>query len=433
VNENAKENSQTGFQICPTFGEILPDGSVVDLVIQGFFPGQLSLLHWDGKKYFIAPEVQVGTTTYVAPFLDPSVLCATRFPRDAEEYGTRDKLFWKVTSSFQQYLRFSEELAAYAALAVFATWFPDCHPSPLTVCVEGWDLRQAMRFFRLFGIFCRRPLAIAEFSRHLPINAYPTLLVVDLAMSKKGRSFWRATNDHNIFVPAGRGMVRNLACTKVIFSEAAASSREDWGREAMYFPLPLATNALPVLTETEEELLATEFQAQFLMYRLHHLLPVYQSMFAPTRPRLPGFELGRILLACVQDDSTIVKLVTPLLDAQEQDEEAQRLLNPEVVIVEVLWSVAHAEDEKEISTAEITERVNALLRSRGETSVYNPREIGWKLKNLRLERHDNGHNRVLRFSRETRRRIHQLAAGFGLILPKMAGCADCEGSQLIVQ
>jgi len=112
VNENAKENSQTGFQICPTFGEILPDGSVVDLVIQGFFPGQLSLLHWDGKKYFIAPEVQVGTTTYVSPFLDPSVLCATRFPRDAEEYGTRDKLFWKVTSSFQQYLRFSEELAA---------------------------------------------------------------------------------------------------------------------------------------------------------------------------------------------------------------------------------------------------------------------------------------------------------------------------------
>ena len=427
MDKNANNDFQNPFRICPTFGEILPDGGAIEPVT-GALPGALSLLHFDGKKCFIAPQIQIGLTTYVAPFLDSSVLRATMFPSGAADYGDTETLFWKVAGLFRQYLRFSEELAAFATLVIFGTWFDDCYPSPLTLFVTGSDLRQAMRLLQLFGIFCRRRLTVAGFSRHLPIYMHPTLLVVDLEMSKKGRSFWRATNHRSVFVPAGRGTVTNLACSKIIFSETADDSRERWGRESMYLRLSPDTNEPPPLTALEEDLLAAEFQPQFLMYRLRHLLLVQQSVVSGP-PRLPGFELGRSLLTCVQAEPRIVKAVAPLLQAHEQALRELRLLDPEVVIVEVLWSPVH--NEKEFPVKELTTRLNALLRSRGEISTYNEKEVGWKLRNMGLDRHNNGKAKVLRIDREMRRRIHQLATQFGLELPKVKDCADCKDPQPI--
>ena len=429
MDENSENDFQTGFRTCPTSGEILPNGEAIDLVA-GRLPGTLALLHFDGKQCFIAPQIQVGLTTYVAPFLDSSVFRAIRFPSGAAEYGGTETLFWKVAGRFRQYLRFSEELAAFATLVVFGSWFADCYPSPITLLVTGSDLRQAMILLQVFGIFCRRPLTVAQLSPQLPIFVRPTLLLVDLAMSKKGRSFWRAANHRSVFVPAGRGTVSNLACSKIIFSETAGDSRERWGRESMYLRLSPDTNGPSPLTALEEGLLAAEFQPQLLMYRLRHLDLVHQSVFVSGLPRLPGFELGRSLLTCVQAEPKIVKAVAPLLQAHEQALREQRLRDPEVVIVEAFWSPLH--NEKEFPVKELATRVTALLRSRGEIFTYNEKQLGWKLRDMGLNRHHNGKGKVLRIDREMRRRIHQLAAQFGLELPKVPDCADCKDPQLIV-
>ena len=115
----------------------------------------------------------------------------------------------------------------------------------------------------------------------------------------------------------------------------------------------------------------------------------------------------------------------PLLEAHEQDLLASRALDPHVVSVEVVWAPMH--ERKEISTAEITTRVNALLHDRGEILKYNVNEIGWKLSNLGLSSRHNGKCKVVRFTREMRRQIHRLAAQFGLQLPRFADCEDCKG------
>jgi hypothetical protein len=140
-------------------------------------------------------------------------------------------------------------------------------------------------------------------------------------------------------------------------------------------------------------------------------------------------ELGRSLLTCVQAEPKIVKAVAPLLQAHEQALRERRLLDPEVVIVEAFWSPLH--NEKEFPVKELTTRVDALLRSRGEISTYNEKQIGWKLRNMGLNRHNNGKGKVLRIDRDMRRRIHQLATQFGLELPKVKDCADCKDPQLI--
>jgi hypothetical protein len=152
-------------------------------------------------------------------------------------------------------------------------------------------------------------------------------------------------------------------------------------------------------------------------------------VFVSGPPRLPGFELGRSLLTCVQAEPRIVKAVAPLLQAHEQALRELRLLDPEVVIVEVLWLPVH--NEKEFPVKELTTRLNALLRSRGEISTYNEKEVGWKLRHMGFDRHNNGRGKLLRIDREMRRRIHQLATQFGLELPKVKDCADCKDPQLI--
>ena len=137
------------------------------------------------------------------------------------------------------------------------------------------------------------------------------------------------------------------------------------------------------------------------------------------------------LPACIAEDPEIRKALTPLLEAHELDLQASRARDPHVTIVEAVWTAAHT--DKEVSTAEITKRVNALLRERGEVLRYNSNEIGWKLSNLGLDRRHNGKRKAVRLSREMRRRIHQLAAQFGLRLPLVADCDDCKGTQLIGQ
>jgi hypothetical protein len=119
-----------------------------------------------------------------------------------------------------------------------------------------------------------------------------------------------------------------------------------------------------------------------------------------------------------------------VLEARAQELLARRSLDPHVAIVEALWSASHK--EKQIAVKELTTRVNALLHSRGEISTYNEMQIGWKLRKLFLHRGHNGKCKLLRISREMRRRVHDLAQQFGLKLPKVPECADCENAQTVV-
>src|ERR1700730_13369587 len=427
--ENQTDNFQERPRFRETHGEILANGVVIELLTSSS-GDRVTLFHWDGKNSEIGPQFQHGSTIYRAPYLQPGVLQATRFPCGVAEYGTPPELFWKVVNLFCHYLGFSRELAAFMTGVVFSSWFPDCCARPITLCISGTGMDRIMQLFRFLHIFCRRPLMVAELSPSLPFFLRPTLLVSAPPMSARAGSFWRASNYRGAFVSGPRGTVRSIACSKIIFCETEAAL-EAWGPEAFHIALLPTSQELPFLTEPEEARLAADFQPQFLMLRLRNLSVMDQSVASSGQTKFAGLELGGNLPACIADDPEIVKILTPLLEAHEQELVARRSLDPLVAIVEATWAPAH--EGKEISTAQIAQRVNDLLRNRGESLEYSAKEIGWKLKKLGLHRHDNGSNRVLQFFREMRRRSHQLAAQFGLKRPKVVNCADCEDAQLIVQ
>jgi hypothetical protein len=425
--ENKNEDFQHWPGIHPTLGEILPGGVVYDLV-QSRSGREVELLRWEAETYAIGPQFKEGETIYTVGYLHSSLLDATRLAREPVEYGDAGKLFWRIVDLLRRYMGLSKEAAASITRAALSTWFSDCSASPITLCITGMDMNQVMKLFRLLHILCRRPLRVAALSANLPFYLHPTLLINAPRMSARAGDFWRASNFRGTFIPGPKGTMRNIACAKIIFCETEAA-RRTWGPEALYIALPPTCQEFASLSEVEETWLAAEYPPQLLMFRLRNLSLMYQSDGSSCQPTFVGFAAGGSLPACIAEDPEIRKALTPLLEAHEQDLLASRALNPYVVIVEAIWTPAH--DEKEISTAEITERVNALLRDRGESFTYNVKEIGWKLANLGLSRRHNGKRKVVRFTREMRRQVHQLAAQFGLQLPQRAECADCKDAQLI--
>lgn len=426
--ENETVSSQPGFQLHPDDGELLADGTALELLLPE--SGDLYVLHWDGEKSIIGPRVQRDGVIYCAPRVHSSVLTAVRFPRGLAEYGQPSELFWRTEGYFRRYAGISPETAAFLAYIVMRSWLPELDPGPITVCITGGDMRQVLRLFRLLHALCRRAIVAAELTRRLPLSLRPTLLLNIPWMSARSGGFWRASNFPGVYVPDARGAVSNIACAKIIFCERA-EFRETWGPEAMHISLLPVTEELPSLTQREADALADECQRQLLMLRLRILVPKDRLGVEPDSSSPEGFGILRPLPLFLREDPQIVKAVTPLLEVHEQERQARRALDPRVAILEAVWAAAH--EGKEISTAEVAKRVNALLRNRGEILEYSAKKVGWKMRDLGLQRNDNGNNKVLRFGREMRRQVHLLATQFGLRLPKMVDCADCESSQPIVQ
>jgi hypothetical protein len=353
-----------------------------------------------------------------------SLLRAVTFPCGIAEFGARLELFQKIAGHFQHFACVLPQEAASLAYVVMRSWVPELDPGPFTAYITGAAAARRQRLRRLFHAFGRRPFVTAQLSRRLPLFLAPTLVLTDPMLSAQAMVFWRASNYHGVYVPESRGEVRNIACARIIFGETL-ESRHAWGPEAMHLHLLPGVAPLPPFTDREEEELAAEHQPQLLLLRLQVLVSkdAPNSASDQKSSQLMSPALRRHLPLFLQREPAIVAAVTPLLEAHEEELTSRRQLDPEVVVVEVLWDPVHT--EREITMAAATQRLNDLLRLRGETLEYNPKEVGWTLARLDLPRKDNGHNRVLRFSRDLRRRIHQLAVQFGLKLRKKAECSDC--------
>ena len=225
---------------------------------------------------------------------------------------------------------------------------------------------QIIKLFRMFHVFCRRPLMVAQLSPRLPLLMRPTLLINVSPISASQGGFWRASNYRGTVIPGPGGTMRNVACAKIIFCERESAGRA-WAPEAIHIGLVPTSQELPPLTELEEAQLAAKYQPQLLMFRLRNLSLMYQCDESSGQPALIGFAAGGSLPPCIAEDPEIRKALTPLLEAHEHDLQASRGRDPNVAIVESVWAPSHK--TKEMSTDAITKRVHALLGERGEISA----------------------------------------------------------------
>jgi hypothetical protein len=403
-----------------TSGEIFADDSVLELVAAA--PGnRLDVLFWNGHQKSIAHQVEHHGRLYLAQDLDETLLRAIHFPRDANDYGTARQLFSQIRNLFDRYVGLSSPESALMTAWSCSTWFPDCVSSPPTLVISSPDVDSAITLFRLLGCFCRRSLLLADITRAglLSIMALrPTLLINQSSRPSKIWDLWGTSNYRGIYVVGNRGRVCNVAVSKAVFLGMA----DTWIAEAIHLALP-GQEDLPPLDEDQEAEIANKVLPQLLMYRLRNFRKVRESHSAVRQFKVPGSEIARNLTACIQGEPDIAQAIVPILQRQHEDAQTRRGCDVSGAVVEVIWAPSH--EAKEITIARVAERTNALLRARGETLVYSPVEIGWKLRNLGLDRHRNGGGMVLQFSQANSLLIHRLAQRLGLKLPPSIGCANC--------
>ena len=430
ARRTARNNSEPEDRSIATSGEMFTDGSLIELVAPAN-DGKPALLLWNGKSVRIAPQIDHLRHVYQPPELDVSLRRAMRFPSAAKTYGRAKSLFKGVASLFERYIGLPAPETAMVTAWVATTWFPDCLSNPPALVVSGPEMSHAITFFRLLGCVCRRALILAEFSRRtfrsLPMALRPTLLVNQPYMSRTITSLLRASNYSGLFVPGDRGTVLDVACSKAVY-RGMESEADLWDDTALHLALPPARSDLPPLGAREQDDIANLFQAQMLMYRCCTFRQVRESRLAAGLPTFPNSEMARNLAACIQGETEFAQTVIPLLQRQQEDVLARRACDVNIALVEVVWAESH--EAKEIAISRVAELTNALLRCRGELLVYNGQEIGWRLKNLGFCRHRNGGGMVLRFSREIRLLVHQLARHYGLTLFAIDGCGDCGPPQV---
>ena len=105
-DHTANTGAEAASRIVKTFGEIFPDGSMLELVAPTA-DEQPDLLLWDGTKISLSREIRHLGQVYAAETLHCSVLRATRLPHEPLAYGTIRQLFTELVATFEESLAFS--------------------------------------------------------------------------------------------------------------------------------------------------------------------------------------------------------------------------------------------------------------------------------------------------------------------------------------
>jgi len=402
-----------------TAGEVLPDGSIIELA-SATDDRALGLLLWKDQKLRLARKIDHSGRSYVPLLLRASVQQRIVFPGSATDFGTSTELLERISKLFETYIGLSPAQIPLATAWAISTWFPESWWRIPELVITGWNMDLAVTFFRLLACLTRHPLILAgierETLRSLPMQVCPTLLINQPDISPRVLDFLRNSNYRDIVVPGPGGSVCAIAGSKAIFLGTNAAENS-----CFHLSLPAAQSCRSPLTRFDCCHIADDFQPQLLMYRLRYCSKVSQN--TASTPMLAGSQLAP-LQACIQDDEKFAARVAAMVDSREQEARAGRARKPEVAMVEVLWAPSHK--SKELKVKEITRSVNTLIRTRGETLQYSEIEIGSLLSNFGLPRYRNGSGMVLRFSREICQRLHELGIEFGLTVEKIQGCVICS-------
>jgi hypothetical protein len=424
--KSSTHKSPTNDQPVVTAGCILSDG-IIDLVASED-PCRPNLVFWDGHRTKIAPMLRHGHVSYRAPELDRSIGRIIRLPDRVGRSGSAAELFVEVSTLLHQHLAFPPDVAQQLALWQASTWISDQLPCPPALIVAGSSMRRAVDLFKLLALGSRRALALTGINRaalvDLPTDLNLTLLISQPDLSRSMSQLLTAANYRGMHVPGRSGAVLNLAGSKAIFLGSTANA-SSWSGEALWISLPVSETKLLVVDEQERARIAQNLQAKFLRFRFDWLWKAREAAVPGGRRPFPESELAQSLSVCAWYDTELMETVTPVLRGLVEEAATLRKLEAEVVVLEVLWEPAH--QLPELSVKKITEYLNVMLRIRGGVYEYSTEEVGWILKGHGFDRRRNGSGKVLRFSSDNTRLLHRLAQRFGLDLPELPGCANCNG------
>jgi hypothetical protein len=169
---------------------------------------------------------------------------------------------------------------------------------------------------------------------------------------------------------------------------------------------------LPRLDAQLLERTAKAFQAKLFQYRETNLARVRESQYDAPQFSSPTREIAVLLGSAIVDDPALTRLIIPLLEDQDQDQDARvrQTSSIEAVEIEAGLFLCHEPKRNRALVGELTTIANGILEGRNETVKLEPRAVGDHLRLLGLFSERLGQaGRGIRFVNHVRRKIHQLA------------------------
>ncbi len=420
-----------------TTGEVFPDGVMVELVSGSVGSNKPRLLLWNGTAATIASQVEHSGCTFQAAELSPSIYRAIRLPSGLSDSRPVRVLFTEIAVLFNQHLHFSDCESRLLASFCMSTWLADLLPIAPGLVVYGPDQGAGIEVLRLLSCLCRRPLLLAEVTpnafRSLPMHLSLTLLINQHGLGQAMQRLFRASSYRGLLLPGKAGTVVDLYGPKAIFceSDVHVDSFNEGMIQISITPSQVESSAIDENVQTR---IANDFQPQLLRYRLKNHSNVSDSRVDVRDFTSATRQLARALASCLSEDLDLARETVRLLRPQEEDVRERRRLDVRCVVIEILWGLVHNGKEKKVTVDELAKLANALLRSRGETLAYSAEEIGWKLRELGVPRHNASVGRQVVFDGNTRQNVHNLARVYNLqgLQRTQPGCSECTTTESII-
>jgi hypothetical protein len=417
---------------CETGGEILEDGSLIEIIEDLQQPGGLSLLKFDGTKSVLSPAVMHQDRTYIPLSLHSSIRQQLLLPAHPRVYGSIARLSEELLAVVARFTDLAEHIRRQLVAIVIATWCADLLPTPVNVWLWAPFAADGARVLELLRPLCRMALLIAGCTV-ADLQGLPSLLPASplILLPASGRRMieWLAASGWRDFshVRSGR-LVRNSG-VRVI---SAGSPLEKFSAGSfIQVPILSSSRPLPPLDQTCQRELAQEFLPQLLQVRLDFCGRRIAEPGDANSERPDDWFSGRLCSDFV--DAPELREHLGLLTEAESELEETHQADPRVVLLEGLRARCHERDRTEIHVAEIAADLNAALHSKGAAATMSARLVGSLLKEIGLPTHRLGRSgRGLKLDLATRRAVHRLAEGYNV--PENTpypGCNECAASQTI--
>lgn len=346
------------------------------------------------------------------------------------EYGTTEQLFDEIRKFLAQHPGLTTDAVLKLTYFLLAILFPEYAAIWPFVSIVSADSVGSSLLLRMIKSVCLAPLHLGEVTLSalltLPASPRPTLLLIDQPapnkelervlriVSRPGGRVLRNGKFHDVCLPT-------LLCT-------SEPLHDRWILEqAIHVALTPSCGRLPKCDPESLSESARILRGKSFRYRELNLSKVRDSRFDAPDFSSPMREIACMLGNCVVGETSLQRCLLMLLEPQEQDVRIRRTDSIEAVVAEAVLFLSHEGRRSEARVGEITTIANGILAGRGENIAPDPRAVGHLLRSLGLFSQRLGRaGRGIRFTREIRRQIHQLANAYDVrtVLDK-SSCEFC--------
>jgi hypothetical protein len=332
-------------------------------------------------------------------------------------------LFNRISEIFQTFIDLPEEMLVRVGAYVLATWFPESLPVAPLLWITGPSTSGKTTLLRLLHCLCRRPILVTDVTPAVlyswPALLKPTLLIDECELGNSGADqhvirLIRAGTTRGVHV-ARKGEVFDLFCPKAVASRTWPDDGAVASRAVFIAMLPTRR----ILPAFDPQLIADEIdalQAQLLDFRLRnfHLVRGPQLRAASElNPRT--LQIARSLAAPFLSDEFLEGELISSLRQQDQEADAVRQEQPEWVVVEALFRLAHERRAGELFVQQIASRADDILAERDDDRRFKPRRVGSILRSLGIHTERLGSwGRGICISPHHQRQVHGLAQNLGI-------------------